>query len=334
MGFQHIVGQERAIAQLQRILRHGVAASGYLFVGPEGVGKRLTALAFAKALNCERPVDTDSCDACATCVRIDHGSYPDLLVLAPEGPGDEIRIETMKEMIRVVHLTPLEAQAKVCIIDGAERLNEASANAFLKTLEEPPGATAFLLLTHDRYRLWPTIVSRCQEVRFDPLPLAVVAQQLQARKPSTSAEEVQTLARWAGGALGKALQLAEDELAREKWAWIRRLTDPRTPFDVIEKLSPGRAKAQRAVELVMSWYRDLLVLRCGASEVMIHRDLAVQAQEASVKYPVDELVERIRRLEALHRAIDERANVKLALAQLTLGTVPSHRSSDGRDSPQ
>lgn len=321
MSLRQILGQETAVWQLQQAIRRNAIPSGYLFVGPEGVGKRLTAIQLAKALNCEHPLKADACDTCSTCLRIDHGNYPDLVIVEPEGLGEEIRIETMRRLMRLIGLSPMEARSKVCIIDPADRLNEESSNAFLKTLEEPPPPTVFLLLARDRSRILPTIASRCQELRFQPLPIALVAKEIKGRLASIAPGEAETLARWSGGGLGKALQLAGDELVGEKVRWIEWLANPQARFEAIERLSSGRSKAQRMIEILISWYHDLLMMRLGVGEMVIHQDVLDRVRQVSVSWSTEHLLACIEHLERLYASIDDHVNVRLTLTQLILGPV-------------
>jgi len=169
MAWTDIIGQDHAVSLLRSHAASGQVASAYLLTGPEGAGKRRLALEMAKALNCAKGSDSP-CDACPACAQIAKGTHPDLHVLSPSGAAEQIRIEPARQMLERIALRPFNARYQIVIIDGAERLTEEAANCLLKALEEPPAHTRFLLLTTRMSDCLPTIISRCQLIRFRPLP--------------------------------------------------------------------------------------------------------------------------------------------------------------------
>ena len=138
----------------------------YLYVGPDGAGKRERAKNFAKGVNCLDARDGKPCEACTSCKKIDREIHPDVFFIQPEGASSTIGIDQVREVINKANLKPYEARSKVFIINNAHSMNEVSANAFLKTLEEPPENTVFILISRSKDLLLPTIVSRCHIVRF------------------------------------------------------------------------------------------------------------------------------------------------------------------------
>ena len=164
---------------LQRHLAQGRVPSAFLFTGPEGVGKRLTAFEVAKALNCERLAE-EACDQCEQCRRIDRRVHPDVHELTPQGALEAIRIDEIRQVMSRIALRPFMARVQVVILDGADRLTEEAANSLLKLLEEPPGHARLFLLASQPTRCLPTIVSRCEMVRFWRLPSALVEAVLQS----------------------------------------------------------------------------------------------------------------------------------------------------------
>jgi len=163
---QDLIGQEHASRFLASAVSHGEASHAYLFHGPRGVGKYDAALKFAAALCCE----TGGCGECPSCEKAERGVHPDIETLAPVGAF--IRIEFVREINSNLNLRPHESCARVFIIKGADRFNAESANAFLKSLEEPPPFVFFLLIAERLDKVMPTILSRCQTVRFGPVPAA------------------------------------------------------------------------------------------------------------------------------------------------------------------
>ena len=185
MSLKNITGQSKAIFMLLGMLRRQRVASSYIFCGESGVGKRTAAINFAKALNCthqgqgpgagEKDEQTetpepgcfDACDACASCTKINAGVHPDFLLIAPE--DRIIKIDEIRMIEEALSYKPFEGRRKVVIIDEAEAMNISAANAFLKTLEEPPADSVVILITSKPGALPDTIRSRCSRVNFYPL---------------------------------------------------------------------------------------------------------------------------------------------------------------------
>ena len=165
----------------------------YLFVGPPGAGKKSAARAFACALFC----DDGGCGTCGACARVKRGTHPDVHVDQPEGAAGYLG-EQVREIIHDVSLSPIEGPRKLYIMEGADVFNETAANALLKTLEEPPGDVVFVLLAHSLEPVPPTIVSRCQIVRFRRLPPSEAVALLSSQTGAEADEAAAALAA-AGG---------------------------------------------------------------------------------------------------------------------------------------
>ena len=166
-GFDSIIDQERPIRILLSLLFHGTIPHALLFTGIEGVGKKTAAVALAMACNCRRPVAVEPCGECAACRKIAAGAHPDILRVSPAGAM--IKIDQIRELCQVLTMKPYEARVRVVIIADAHTLNPAAGNALLKMLEEPPARTVLILTAPQTGDLLPTIVSRCQHIRFKPI---------------------------------------------------------------------------------------------------------------------------------------------------------------------
>jgi DNA polymerase III subunit delta' len=224
MAFESIKGQEQACRVLASALECGRVPHAYLFTGPDGVGKRTTAIQWAQILNCSsRPALAAACGVCASCRKIQDRLHPDVLWIGFDHQarllGEDVKkqralkIDTVRDMERVLHLRALEGRVKIAFVDPAERLVEEAGHALLKILEEPPPGTHVALLAVDARHLLPTLRSRCQWVRFGPLPAAVVAEELRRRRPDLSEEDARAWAVRSEGSLGQALALLEDAAA-------------------------------------------------------------------------------------------------------------------------
>jgi DNA polymerase-3 subunit delta' len=209
MRFSEIRDQEQAAATLERAIASGKVAHAYLFVGPRGVGKRMTARILAAALCCDGAAPLP-CGACAHCRKIAASTHPDVRFLgAPEGKH-RIPIEAVREAERWLAVSPHEARAKILVVDPAEEMTDAAANAILKTLEEPRSGSFIVLVTSAASALLPTVRSRCQIVRFRPLGDETVASILAAE--GADPETARVAARLSGGSLERARQQSGEEL--------------------------------------------------------------------------------------------------------------------------
>jgi DNA polymerase-3 subunit delta' len=171
MAFKKFPGQIRGVQLLQRSLARGRLGHAYLFTGDQLDELELLARTLAKTLNCQNPVKiesvaTDCCDECLNCRKIDGETHADIHWARPESKSRIITVEQMRDLMQQIQLKPTEAGYKVAIIAGADRLNPQAANAFLKTLEEPPAKSILILLSTEPSRILETILSRCLRLNF------------------------------------------------------------------------------------------------------------------------------------------------------------------------
>ena len=217
MSFKNVLGHSKPIALLQRAIKNEKVINSYLFWGNEGIGKKHVALQFAKALNClETEVDTgDACDHCTSCKKIDHGLHPDVLLIEPE--GQNIKVDQIRQLQRDLAYRPYEGKRRVCILTAADRMAPHIPNTLLKTLEEPPLHTVIILLANNSRFILPTILSRCQPIRFNPLPIPLVSKWLMEGNGFNEAE-ANLLASLSEGSPGKALEIQEEirQIPREE----------------------------------------------------------------------------------------------------------------------
>lgn len=197
-----LVGQDSAVRALRDAVANDNLGHAYLFVGPQGVGRELAALALAASVNCS----SGGCGDCAVCNKILRRAHPDVAFIAPEGA--QILVDQVREVRLTAYRSPLEGRTKAFVFEDAHRLNAAAANALLKVLEEPPGDVLFVLVTESPDDLPPTIVSRCRRVDFAPLGPREIAEILMDRHDARDAT-----AEWAartGGDLSTAIRFVRD----------------------------------------------------------------------------------------------------------------------------
>lgn len=181
MAFKDFPDQQQGVHLLQRSLERGRLAHAYLFTGHELSELEAIARTLAKVLNCQQPVrgkggvTIDCCDVCVNCKKIDNGNHADVHWVRPESKSRVVSVDQMRDLMHEINMKPTEAEYKVATIVAADRLNVQGANAFLKTLEEPPPRSVLILLTTEPQRLLETIISRCLRLNFagdGPRPLA------------------------------------------------------------------------------------------------------------------------------------------------------------------
>jgi DNA polymerase III subunit delta' len=197
-GWEEIYGQDRAVGFLKETLRRGEMPHALVFTGPRGVGKYSTALLCAAALLCP----AGEPDACACCLKVARGVHPDLHLV--EAEGNQILIDQVRDLEGELSIKAKESLRKVAIVDEAGTMNQEAANAFLKTLEEPPPETFIILVVESREALLETVASRCHEVRFSALGKRDIEAFLVERE-GLDATEAERLARLSGGIFGRAL---------------------------------------------------------------------------------------------------------------------------------
>lgn len=327
MPFDQIGGQESALTILRNALRSGRLAHAYLFLGPDGVGKRLTALTLAKAMNCQSPpAEGESCARCSSCIKIDSSNHADVIVVEPA--GEVIKIDQIRELQRRLHYRPLEGGKRACIIDPADSLNEAASNALLKTLEEPPDETHLFLITSRPHQLLPTILSRCQWVKFRPLAIGHIVQILQ-RVHSWPGERAYFFASLAGGSAGKALALSNRVDFQKRLDWLRTFSDVsrKTTEEILaicERVAKEEEEVNDLLELWKLWVRDLVVFKVqgegpeGSGLRLINHDLAPEVAEEAKKYSFDRLDSFFALISDIQKSIAQKANRQLALETLML----------------
>jgi len=268
-----IVGHDSILAFLERTVAQGRPAHGYLFTGREGVGKRLVAKRFASLLNCLNP-GADPTGSCSACRRIDAGKHPDFLLERPD--RGMIRIERVRHIRSFFQYSPVEGSFRVCVIDDAHAMNRSAQNALLKTLEEPPAGRVLILVTAKPSLLLPTVRSRCRRLRLGPIPTGPLETLLRAR--GIDAEKAAILAAMSGGSVSRALEMNQSNFLALREKVIAALTEAnvhgiRGNLEISAEISKDRRTASEAIEIGLTWIRDLLLSLAGYDlSAAVHRD--------------------------------------------------------------
>lgn len=313
MPFSNIAGQDRITALLRRSLASGRISHAYLFEGIDAGCLKETALALVQAVFCGA---TDGCGECDACRRVQGLNHPDLHLLQPDGAF--IKVDQVRELQRELALRPYQARKKACIIEDADRMNPAAGNAFLKTLEEPPGDALLVLLTTHGEGILPTIRSRCQTLRFPPLSTETVASLLQ--ETGTDEEQARMAAALAGGSLSRAREIAGAERLQMRRTLLERTSrlscrEIFTLLETAEDYARDRETAADAVDMLKLFWRDILLFRAGSSE-MANLDLQPLVRELSERMSTEQILEKLERIAAASHALARNVNPRLALEVL------------------
>jgi DNA polymerase-3 subunit delta' len=323
MSFKNVLGHSKPILLLQRAIENEKVVNSYLFLGNEGIGKKHVALQFAKALNCLEGETKrgDACDHCLSCKKIDHALHPDVLLIEPIGQG--IKKEQVIQMQRELAYKPYEGKRRVCILTAADRMAHDIPNTLLKTLEEPPLHTVIILLANNARFILPTILSRCQPIRFNPLPISLVSKWLMEAK-GFDETEAHLLASLSDGSPGKALEIQEEihQIPREEllkdWVGLKSLSFEKMG-SWVESLPSQRENLLLMLEVAKTLLRDLVIVKALKKEPkLIHSDLLQVMEPLAANWSLSSLLKRMEILHHTVLAIRGNANTSLALEAMML----------------
>jgi len=324
-----LIGHQWAIDLLRRHISEEQVRHAYLFTGPEGIGKRTLGLRFAQALDCESPPSAgDFCGRCRACRLIPQETYPDLHVVRPADAGGTLKVEEVRQLQHQLALSTFEGRWRIALLPRFQQATVSAANAMLKTLEEPSPQVVLLLTSTSKEALLPTIVSRCEVMPLRALAVGDLERSLAALFGDEA--KARLLARLSGGRPGKALQLATDEaLMKSRGEWIDGLLvllgQSRTErFRYAEKLTQERDEEGRKVRIrqtLDTWsslWRDALLMAYGAEAASVNPDRPEEVARLAHEFSPDVLDAALRATERTRQAIQEYANLRLALENLML----------------
>ncbi len=344
MPFKDIVGHERMVALLSRAAARATLPPSLLFAGPSGIGKRRLALALAETLNCQQPsrradrdgaapqggLPLDACGECNSCRRIARGAHPDVFVVEP-GDSGTIKIEQIRDIIDRAAYRPFEGRRRVVIVDDADAMVPAAQNALLKTLEEPPSASVFVLVSAMPDMLLPTVRSRCPRLRFAPLTIAEVADSL-IRHHGYGDANARAVAADAEGSLGRALEAESGDIATAREAAQRllaqmsRVSDPSRRLDAVKELTATKGSAANdrnhlalALRALSSLVRDLGILGTNSDRrVLANPDLEGELSKLTGSYDSRRSVRVFQAVDTALAALERNASPKVVAGWLVL----------------
>jgi len=338
--FDELTGNARVKAALKRMLVSGRLPGALLFTGEEGIGKKLFALEVARALNCRTPKDHEACGVCSSCTRTAKLNYPQRddadewtqiiwtdhpdvgLVVAPKRV---LRVEQMRQIEKEANFRPFEGKARVFLIDEADKLNDASANALLKVLEEPPRTSHLILITARPAMLLPTILSRCQMIRFSPLTPAEIESHLS--KTNVDTRTVRLRARAAGGSIGRALSGDLMTFTSQRKAMLKVLNalvvsnDRAELLRSAEQLNEAQYKDEfeERLDVLETLIRDAWMLSLGVETTqLVNEDLSGELQQISRNLDSSRAADWILQIEDMREQLIVNINRKVTTDALFL----------------
>jgi DNA polymerase-3 subunit delta' len=345
--FDHLAGNQRVKDILRRMLTTGRVPGALLFAGEDGVGKKLFALELAKALNCLAPVGVEACDKCSSCLRISQSKFSDYtdaddnkkrlirsdhLDVALARPYNRIlRIGPMRELEQEANFRPFEGKARIFIIEDAAKLNEASSNALLKTLEEPPRTSHLILITSRPASLLPTIRSRCQMIRFAPLAPAEIEAHLLKDKQA-SPKDARLLSRVARGSIGRALSTDLETYRLHREAMLSVLTalaltnDRARLLRASEEMNDAKHKDEyeMRLDLLATLIHDVWTLSLGATDEQVaNEDLRAQLSKIVARIESRRAARWLSQIETHRRGLEVNINRKVSTDSLFLSMAES-----------
>jgi DNA polymerase-3 subunit delta' len=312
------IGHDWAVQTLARALEAGRVARTLLLAGPAHIGKTHLALELGMALNCAGA--DPPCQVCSGCARALQGAHPDIRLVQPE--GGRLKIDQIRALQYELSLSPVLGQRRVCVLTDFQTATVEAANAFLKTLEEPPSRAVIILTALDVGLLLPTVISRCQVFPLRLAPVGRIAQALVERW-KVSHETAETLARLSAGRVGWAIHAAQHpQVLAERQRQLEELA---------ALLTVGRAQRLRAAEryarderlpeliqLWQTWWRDVVLLCAGCQELIANVDHRAALQRTAEGRPLAEVHGALRATDTALGQLEQNVNSRLALEVMFL----------------
>ncbi|HEY5043008.1 MAG TPA: DNA polymerase III subunit [Verrucomicrobiae bacterium] len=331
MAFKDFSEQSQGVQLLQRSLARGRLGHAYLFSGDALDDLETLARTLAKTLNCQNPVKisgvaTDCCDECLSCRKISGDIHADVHWVRPESKSRVITIDQTRELMREIQLKPAEAMFKVAVISGADRLNAQAANAFLKTLEEPPQKSVLILLTTEASRILETILSRCLRLNFSAeTARALSAEQsywLQQFSSAAAGEQTSLFGRYRlldsllqrlGAVRAQVDETLSARSPLEKYGDVEKDLREKWEDELTAAIEAEYRRRRAEVLLLLQWWlRDVWLHTLAVGEPLMHLPQIAGADEIAKRINARQARENLSVLEQTQRLLH--TNVQEALA--------------------
>lgn len=324
-------GHVNALALLEHEIETGNLPHAYLLVGPAHIGKTTLALDLARAANCQGT--SPPCGECHSCLRIASGKHTDVVIISLDQSltrskaeitiHNEISIKEIQELQKRASLPPFEGKYKIFIINEAENLSTEAANCLLKILEEPPRQVIIILLTTDDSKLLPTVVSRCQRIELRPLSSNEIENML-INSFNVENEKARMFSRLSAGCPGQALISSTDN------KWLERRSQRLSElfslanetfferFSYINHIDSSRKTIEQLLKLWLTWWRDIILIKCGCEQAIINLDFISVAKEWTQAFTLEELKNFVDFILKALNQISKNINIRLVLEILVL----------------
>jgi DNA polymerase-3 subunit delta' len=315
-----IYGHKNILALFNKIVSSQKIANAYLFIGESGFGKEFMAKYFAMMINCKN--GSKPCLSCPSCIQMISGNHPDIFFIEPDGIS--IKVETLRNVvINNAYVKPYNSYKKIFIIKEAEKMTEQAQNSILKTLEEPPEYGLFILTSSKMEGLLPTIVSRCEIIRFTRESDEVIEDYLINEK-KIDRSKAKKIASIANGNYGKANLLIDEGYSRIRSELGDILynvinQDKALRLESFKFFDENREMIDDIIDIMFSYLRDLMILKLlGSEEYIINKDMVDKLKDFSDNLTGFELNNIINEIEELAFNLKSNVNYQLAIEKFLL----------------
>lgn len=320
-----IIGQDKAISYLDKIIKAEKTSNSFLFFGAAGVGKKTAAKWFAKKINCLSENDAKPCGACSSCKKIEKKIHPDIFFISPDGLS--IKIEQTRAILDSIIFKPFEARFKIYIIEDAEKLTDAACNQMLKILEEPPAYAAIILIASDITNIPSTVISRCQRVPFNYVSADMIKEYIK-NNFELQEEKLASVAKLSSGSIGKAVNFINDKNFWHVREYTLKLASDFINMDYAqalacaEKIEEFKGREELVLEFLADWFRDLMILKETKNfNSIINYDMKYDVERCSCEYTIWHIKQIIRDILAAKHLLKRNVNKKIIFNNLFLKLI-------------
>lgn len=323
MDFSSVAGQKDIIRRLKSSIKQNKVGHAYIFSGPEGIGKKTIAKAFAHMLLCNNPKEDGGCRECISCRLLAENTNPDFYIT--ESEGQSIAVNDIRDMQRDVIIKPLYSNRKVYLIIDGEKMTVQAQNCLLKTLEEPPPYSIIILTTSNYDALLDTVCSRCTKYSFVKNTVEEVCKVLES-KLGRMGNNLEFIVQYSNGIIGTALEIAMSEEfmpLREKTIEmifeLETTSNSKKFLDICEFFIKNKDNIDKVLNIMLLVYRDLIVLLAdGKENMLINSDKKNKMINATNKYTLKKLIRNMEIIEFIRRSIKQNANYQLAIETMII----------------